>query len=128
MISWWAKISFWGFTSLEKSFAVLLKKSPKGKNHIKKELSACVEEYFNGFYIAERLSETERGHIYKPIDTVYKPVSKINQIVNCYFTKFMRNAYRVLNPMRNANRVLNQKKERACPRQQTSVMLVTDFL
>ena len=40
----------------------------------------------------------------------------------------MRNAYRVLNPMRNANRVLNQKKERACPRQQTSVMLVTDFL
>ena len=111
MISWWVKISFWEFTSLEKSFAVLLKKSPKGKNDIKKELSACVEEHFNGFQIVERLSENERRHSYKPIDIVYKAVSKINQIVNCYFTKFMRNAYRVLNPMRNANGVLNQKRK-----------------
>ena len=58
-----------------KIFCYLIKESPKGKNDIKKEFSACVEERFNGFSNVKRLSENEQRHILKPLDIVHKPVS-----------------------------------------------------
>ena len=60
-----------------------------------KELSACVEERLNGFDIVRRIVENERKENYVAADVVYKPVSKIDQIVNCYFTSSMRNAYQL---------------------------------
>ena len=80
---------------LIKKFYYLIKKLPKDKNSIAKELSACVEERFNGFSLWKRLGENERRHFYRRINSVYKPVSQINEIVNCCFPKFMRSAYRV---------------------------------
>ena len=77
---------------LRKKFRYLIKKVPKGKNANTKELLACVQERFNGFQLVKRLGETERRHFYRPIDIVYKPVSKISQTVNCYFSKSMKNA------------------------------------
>ena len=82
---------------LRNQFCCLIKKVPNGKNVITKELSACVEERFNGFQLVKRLGENECRHFYRPINIVYKPVSKIKPIVNCYFSKSMRNAYRVVN-------------------------------
>ena len=55
-----------------------------------------VDENFNGFELVGKLSEYETRQLFKPIDVVYRPVSKINQIINCYFSKSMRNAYRVV--------------------------------
>ena len=55
-----------------------------------------VEENFNGFELVRKLSEYETRQLFKPIDVVYRPVSKINQIINCYFSKSMRNAYCVV--------------------------------
>ena len=45
---------------LRKKFCYLIKKVPKGKNTITKELSSCVEERFNGFQLVKRLGENER--------------------------------------------------------------------
>ena len=66
------------------------------KNTAQRELSTCVEERFNGFGLVKKLAENLIRQNYKPIDIVYKSVSKINQIINCYFTISMTNAYRVV--------------------------------
>ena len=81
-----------------KSFATLylIKKVPKGKNIIQRDLSACVEECFNDFELVKKLTKNERKKLFKAIGIVYRPVSKINQVINCYFSKSMRNAYRIL--------------------------------
>ena len=65
-------------SELRKKFCYVIKKVPKGKNAIMKELSACVEEHFNGFQLVERLGKNERRYFYRPTDIVYEPVSKIN--------------------------------------------------
>lgn len=95
---------------LIKKFYYLIKKLPKDKNSIAKELSTYVEERFNGFSLVKRLGEDERRHFYRTINSVYKPVSQINQIVNCCFSKFMRSAYRVVDHKkgRNAPSTVNQ--------------------
>ena len=64
----------------------------KGKNTVQRELSACVEERFNGFDLANKLTEYSIRQMYRPIDIVYKPASDINQIINCFFAVSMRNA------------------------------------
>ena len=63
---------------------------PKGKNTAQRELSACVEKRFNGFGLVKKLAENLIRQKCKPIDIVYKPVSEICQIINCYFTTSMR--------------------------------------
>ena len=77
---------------LRKKFRYLIKKVSKSKNIIQRDLSACVEERFNGFELVRKPTENERKQLLKPIDIVYRPVSKINRIINFYFSKSMRNA------------------------------------
>lgn len=50
---------------LIKKFYYLIKKLPKDKNSIAKELSACVGERFNGFSLWKRLGENKRRHFYR---------------------------------------------------------------
>ena len=75
--------------SLEKKFLYLIKKVPRNKNVLQSDLSACVEERFNGFEIVSKLIENEKEELLKPIDIVYKPVSKLNQTIDCCFSKSM---------------------------------------
>ena len=79
-----------------KKFCYLIKKIPRGKNTVQRERSACVEEHFNGFNLVKKLTENSIRQLYRLIDIVYKPVSDINQIINCFFTVSMRNPYRVV--------------------------------
>ena len=81
---------------LRKKFRCLITKVSQIKSIIQKDLSACVEEHFNGLQIVRRLTENERKQFFKPIDIVYRLVSKINQTINCDFLKSMRNTYRVV--------------------------------
>ena len=81
---------------LRKKFCYLIKKVPKGKNVIQKDLSACAETHFNSFEVVRRMAENELKQLYKPVGIVYRPVSRIDQIINYYFSKSMRNAYWVL--------------------------------
>ena len=52
-----------------------------------------VDERSNGFDIVGKLSENERKEFFKPVDIIYRPVSKLNQTINYYFSESMRNAY-----------------------------------
>ena len=45
---------------LRKKIRYLIKKLPKGKNSVKRNLSACAEEHFSGFYIIRQLSRYEQ--------------------------------------------------------------------
>ena len=63
-----------------------------------RSFTACVEECFNGFHIIRQLNQCEqqkKKKDFKPIDIVYKPISNLEQKINCYFSTSMRNAYRV---------------------------------
>ena len=91
-----------------KKFHNLIKKILKGKNTAQRELSACVEERFNGFGLVKKLAENLVRQNYKPIDIDYKPVSKINQIINCYFTPLMRNTHRVVSGKNNVSTIADQ--------------------
>ena len=73
------------------------------KNTAQRELSACVEEHFNGFGLVKKLAENLIRENYKPINIVYKPLPKINKIINFYFTTSMRNAHRVVFERNNKN-------------------------
>ena len=79
---------------LRKKFRYLIKKVPQKKNVVRRDLSACVEKRFNDFNIVRRIAENEQKENYVAVDVAYKPFSRIGQIVNCYFTSSMRNAYR----------------------------------
>ena len=76
---------------LGKKFHYLTKKLPQGKNIIQKDLSVCVEIDFNGFELVRRITENELRQLHRPVNIVYKPISRIDQIINCYFPKSMRN-------------------------------------
>ena len=82
-------------SELKKKIRYLNKKT-RPKNLAQKNLSACVEEGFNGFEIVKKLLDGERKKSYKQLDVFYKPVGKIDEIVNYYFSPSMRQAYHVL--------------------------------
>ena len=73
------------------------------KNTAQRELSACVEERFNGFGLVKKLVENLIRQNYKPMNIVYRRLSKISKIINFYFTTSMRNAYRVVFERNNEN-------------------------
>ena len=50
--------------------------------------------------LLENLQKIKKKETFKPIDIVYKPVSKINQTINCNFSKSMRNAYRPVSELK----------------------------
>ena len=56
---------------LRKKFCYLIKKMPKGKIIIQKNLSACVETRFNGFELVRRMTENELRQKYRPVDILY---------------------------------------------------------
>ena len=80
---------------LRKKIRYLIKKLPKGKNSVKRNLSVCAEERFSGFHIIRQLRQYEQKKDFKPIDVVYKPIANLKQKTNCYFSTSMRNEYRV---------------------------------
>ena len=99
---------------LRKKFRYLIKKVPQNKNIFQKYLSVCVEEHFNGFQIVRRITENERKQFFKPIDIMYRPVSKINQTINCYFSKSMRKAYRAVRERERGNEMTTADQCYAC--------------
>ena len=50
---------FLRFYELRRKFRYLIKELSKGKNSVKRDLLACVEEPFNGFHIIRQLSQYE---------------------------------------------------------------------
>ena len=61
-----------------------------------------------------KLTENERKKLLKPIDIVYKPVSKLNQIINCYLSKSMRKIYRVISDLKKEKETTTAEQCYAC--------------
>ena len=78
-----------------KKFKYMIKKSPT-KNKVKRELYSCVEERFNGFQVVRHLFGKEEKRKFLPLDIVYKPIKRLDQNIECYFTGEIRLADRTL--------------------------------
>ena len=77
-------------SKLWKKFRYLSLKSPK-KQTIVRQLSSCVYQKFNIVSIEYRRKLRKK---FKPIDLVYKPVTKPNEQIKCYFSRDLSKVYR----------------------------------
>ena len=80
---------------LKDKFRYLIKQNSEQKKHFR-ELSACVIERFNGFQIVRLEFDNEIRKDFKPIDIIYKPVIKLNSIINCFFTDRLHLAFKAV--------------------------------
>ena len=70
---------------LKDKFRYLFHQNEEGTK-VKKSVSACIKEKFNGFNIAgPTLSKKEKKDLF-PIDRIYKPVRSREEIVECFFS------------------------------------------
>ena len=80
---------------LKDKFIYLFHKDLK-KKRVLRSLSSCIKEKFNGFTFAQiKLAKKEKDDLL-PINVLYKPVKKQDEVINCYFTDDLKNAYRAL--------------------------------
>ena len=75
-------------------YRFLIKKKVQGKNKVRRNLSSCVLEKFNGYEtIRNDLARKERVK-YRAIDIVYEPSFDTDTPVVCYFSPEIHLAYR----------------------------------
>ena len=78
---------------LKQKFHCLIKQDSEKKNIIR-DLSACIIEKFNGFNIVRIEFDRKIRQKMCPIDIIYKPVKKEDEIIECFFSSQMNLAYR----------------------------------
>ena len=77
---------------LKEKFRCLIKQDSERKNIIR-DLSSCIIEKFNGFNIVGIEFERKLRQKMSPIDIIYKPVKKEDEIIKCFFTSQINLAY-----------------------------------
>ena len=77
----------------KQKFHCLIKQDPEKKN-VARELSVCIVEKFNGFATVRLEFDRKLRQKMSPIDIIYKPVKKENEIIECFFSSQMNLAYR----------------------------------
>ena len=78
---------------LKDKFHYLIKQDSEKKT-VMRDLSSCVIEKFNGFNIIRvEFSETIR-QTYRPIDIIYNPMRKPDEIINYYFSERLNLSFR----------------------------------
>ena len=80
---------------LKDKFHYIIKQNSEQKKFFS-EVSACVIERFNGFSIVRLEFDNEIRKEFTPIDIIYKPVIKLDAILNCFFTKQLHLAYKAI--------------------------------
>ena len=77
---------------LKDKFRYLIKQDSENKTAMR-DLSSCVTEKLNDFNIIRvEFSETIR-QTYQPIDIIYNPMRKLDEIINCYFSERLNLAF-----------------------------------
>ena len=66
------------------------------KKKIARELSNCIVEKFNRFNTARVEFGKKLRQSFRPIDIIYKPVKKYDEIMNCYFSEKLNAAFRIM--------------------------------
>ena len=93
---------------LKDKFHYLIKQNSEQKKFFR-EVSACVIERFNGFTTVRLEFDNQIRKEFTPIDIIYKPVIKLQAILNCFFTKQLHLAYKAV-----YNFETNCKQMRSC--------------
>ena len=93
---------------LKDKFRYLIKQDSVQNKHFR-ELSACIIERFNGFQIVRLEFDNEIRKDFKPINIIYKPVIKLNSIIDCFFTTQLHLAFKAV-----YNETSNWKKIKSC--------------
>ena len=66
------------------------------KKNILRSLSSCVKEKFNGFTFADIWLQSKEKTDLIPVNILYKPVKRENDVIECFFTDDLKNGYRAL--------------------------------
>ena len=78
---------------LKDKFRYLFKQNCEQKRIIN-EVSACVIERFNGFTLVRLEFDNEVRRDFTPVNIIYKPVKRENEILNCFFSENLHLAFR----------------------------------
>ena len=78
---------------LKEKFHCLIKQDSERKNLIR-DLSGCIIEKFNGFNIVRIEFDRKLRQKMSPIDIIYKPVKREDEIIECFFSSQINLAYR----------------------------------
>ena len=85
MILFMIKKCFYVHMKKKTKFRYLLRKG-HDQHEIKKEVLSCVEQHYNDFNVTSHMCKREQQIQFEPIDIVYKPVKRIDNIIECYFS------------------------------------------
>ena len=79
---------------LKDKFRYLIKQDSKKKT-VLRELSSYIIEKFNRFNIARVEFSKKLRQTFCTINIIYKPVKKVDDIINCFFGEKLNKAFRV---------------------------------
>ena len=80
---------------IKDKFRYLFHEDHEKKNTLR-SLSSCIREKFNGFTFADiQLKKKQKSELI-PVNILYRPVKKEDDVIKCYFTDDLKNAYRAL--------------------------------
>ena len=77
----------------KQKFHCLIKQDPEKKNVVR-ELSSCIIEKLNGFATVRLEFDRKLRQKMSPIDIIYKPVKKEDEIIECFFSSQLNLAFR----------------------------------
>ena len=106
---------FLRFYERRNKFRYQLKRKLKEKNQMKRELSACIIQKFNGYeLLRNHLNSTERKN-FIPIDIVYEPTLNEKKTIICFFApEISLGYYTSYDKMRKRKNVTNHTRARQC--------------
>ena len=78
---------------LKEKFRYVIKQAPE-KNKVLRELSSCVIEKFNGFSVVRVEFDKKLRQSFHPIDIIYKPVKRCDEIIDCFFSEKLNLTFR----------------------------------
>ena len=78
----------------KKNVITVMKKDSKKQEMKKKNVSSCIMEIFRGFPIVSIEYGRRQRTKFLPIDIIHKPVKRLNDIIDCYFSIDLASAFR----------------------------------
>ena len=96
-------------------FRYQLNKKLKEKNQMKRELSACIIQKFNGYELLRNYLNSTEKNFFIPIDIVYEPtLNKKNPIVCFFASEISLGYYTSYDKMRKGKKVTDHTRARQC--------------
>ena len=108
-------VFFLRFYERRNKFRYQLKRKLKEKNQMKREVSACIIQKFNGYEVLRNhLNSTERK-IFILIDIVYEPTLNEKKTIVCFFApEVSLGYYTSYDKMRKGKKVTDHTRARQC--------------